>query len=622
MQQTTAGTPPLSLDQLTTLANRYAPIVRFHPDEPFFMCSIDWYLQHSTLYGPNGYVKESPTVADLPTGKTDDGKYSLHMKDTVKPGDLSSARTYVHAWWQSGNDYLDLQYWFCYGYNGPGTLHLSNPVQSNDVSLAPLGEHWVDWEQTTVRIKISTRQVLGVFLSQHGEGDWITDLTKFQRKNDQFIVYASRNGHALYAQPGANPTNSFDAKLISFYLRNDTADHGTSFDSASKLDLVAAEFLPDFTEPRWLHFPYRYGLGTGSHLTVQTVQQILKAALSGPLTWVLDLLTGGALSALAETILPAFQFDDTNGVYGPQTQSYWKSLDLPQYNIKPGYTGHNTNPSTPPSITTFKNQYHVFFQDHDRTGIMHISSSDGENWPKDEMYTGRASSSGPCSIVYENTLHVFYRDEKGNGILYIRSTDGKIWSKDPIYTGQNCDGQPSAAVLNKTLCVTAVGHGGNKLVWAVQSGLNGKWTHGETGYTTNASAPPCVVSFANLFHLFFQESGSKRIMHLISSDGVNWQKSNAFYTGFDTSAGPAAIVFNQILYVFYRDSDGNGMLYIQSTDGIAFSPVPVGYTGLNGDHEPAIAAAADHSGMCLACVDASTRLKTNNGIMRAVIKPW
>jgi hypothetical protein len=110
-------------------------------------------------------------------------------------------------------------------------------------------------------------------------------------------------------------------------------------------------------------------------------------------------------------------------------------------------------------------------------------------------------------------------------------------------------------------------------------------------------------------------------MHLISSDGVNWKKSNPFYTGFDTSAGPAAIAFNQTLYVFYRDPDGNGILYIQSTDGIAFSPVPDAYTGLNGDHEPTIAA-KDQSGMCLICVDASTRFKTNNGIMRAVIKPW
>jgi hypothetical protein len=609
---------PFTLEQLEKVANRYAPIVRFHPKEPYFMCTVDWYLQRGTLCGLNGYKKSAPAVSDLPTGNTDDGKYWLEMTEDAKKGDLATARTYVHAWWQQGNGYTDLQYWFCYGYNGPGTLNASNPFNSNDISLAPLGEHWIDWEQMTVRIKNETQEVLGVFLSQHGEGEWITDLKRFERKNDQFIVYASLNGHALYAQPGINPTNAFDAKVISFYLRNDTATGGAFFDAAGKLDIVSADFIPGLTEPKWLHFPYRYGLGSDTHITKEAVAAILKAVL-GPFGWILKLVGGSVIEALAEAILPVIKFDDTNGVYGPQTQSYWASRLIPKFNISTGYTGSNTNADTPPSITFFKGLYHIFFQDYKGKGIMHLVSADGITWAKPtSWYTGKPTSAGPCSIVYENLLHVFYRDGDGNGILHIQSADGENWQPArQSYIGINCDKQPSAAVVNNRLCVTAVDHNSNKIRWAVQTSINGDWSHGDTGYTTNPSTPPCVVAFGNLFHLFFQDYNGKGIMHLTSPDGVRWMQSEVFYTGYETSSGPAAVVFGNLLYLFYRDGSGNGILYLQSADGIGWSPVPCWYIGLNGDHEPRITATTDGSCMCLTCIHAG-----GNGMMRAVFKPW
>lgn len=609
--------PPFTLDQLQKVANRYAPIVRFHPNEQYFMCTVDWYLQRGTLCGLNGYKKVSPTVADLPTGDTDDGKYWLEMTDAAKKGDLSTARTYVHAYCQPGNDYTDLQYWFCYGYNGPGTLYVASALDHNDVNLAPLGEHWIDWEQMTIRIKNDTQEVLGVFLSQHGEGEWITDQKRFERKNDQFIIYASRNGHALYAQTGENPTNSYDAVVIRFRLRNDTANGGASFDSAGKLDIVSADFIPGLTEPKWLHFPYRYGLGSDAHITKDAIASILSTVF-GPFKWIVDLLGGGIVQALAEAILPVIKFDDTNGVYGPQTQSYWTSRLIPKFDIHVGYTGWNTNPSTPPAISFFKGLYHILFQDHGGNGIMHITSPDGVTWSQPRsFYTGYNSSSGPCSIVYKNVLHVFFRDGSGNGILHMLTRDGENWLADPrFYIGLNCDGQPSAAVLNDRLCIVAIDHGGNGIMWAIQN-PNGDWTHGYTGYNTNPSTPPCIATFNNLFHLFFQDHNGRGIMHLTSPDGITWARSEVFYTDYNTSAGPASIAFDRLLYIFFRDGSGNGILYIQSSDGQGWSPAPCWYIGLNCDHEPRITDNSDRPEMCLACIDAD-----GNGIMRAVFKPW
>jgi hypothetical protein len=612
--KTGSAPSPFTLDQLNVLANRYAPISRFHPSEIYFMCSVEFYLQHSTLYGPNGFIKASPTVADLPTtGNKDDGKYWLVMQDTVKPGDLSTAKTYVHAHWEEGNAYTDLQYWFCYGYNGPGTLHIYNLLSSADIGLAPLGEHWVDWEMVTVRIKNDTQAVLGVFLSQHGSGEWISDLTKFERQNDQFIVYPSLNGHAIYAQPGTNPTESGSFLTIGWYLRNDTAVGGLTFNSANNCIIVSTECVPGFVEPNWVLFPYRWGLGTDS--TAASIVQILKQVL-GPLSWVLQPEINALAAAVAAVLVPRFSFDDTNGVYGPATQSYWDGSLLPQFNISTGYTGWNTDPSAPPCISLFNNLYHIFFKDHGGNGIMHITSPDGITWSESaKFYTGYNTSAGPCSVVFQNILYVFFRDGSGNGILHIQSSDGVNFAPSPNwYIGLNCDGQPMAYVKDSQLCIVAVDHGGNGIMWAAQTGLNGTWNHGYTGW--NTSAVPSIVSFLGLWHVFFQDHNGKGIMHLTSPDGITWSESANFYTGFNTTAGPGAVVCDDVLYIFFRDGNGNGILYIQSEDGVKFNPAPGWSIGLNCDKEPRVTAANDSS-MCLDCIDAG-----GNGIMRAVFNPW
>jgi hypothetical protein len=606
-------TPP-TLDQLKTLAKRYAPIVRFHPDEQHFMCNVDWYLQRGTLIGPDGYSKVSPSVEDLPTATADDGKWSLQMTDEVMKGDLSTARTYVRAYWQTGKPYFDIQYWFCYGYNGTGTLHVSG-LNSADVSIAPLGGHWIDWEVTTIRIKIDTQQVVGVYLSAHGDGDLITDLSTFQRQNDQFIVYASKNGHACYAKPGNNPTHSFDGGVLSFYLRNDTADGGQFFDSAGRLDIVSVNYLSTIVEPRWLQFPYRWGAGADSHLTVEAVSAVLAAVL-GPISII---LTPVIMSDLAEVILSQIKFDDTYGVYGPQTQSYWDSKLISDFVIATGYTGWNTNNDTPPSIAFFKGKYHVFFRDHNGNGIMHIESPDGFIWssPK-SFYTGFNGSGGPFAIVYQNTLCVYFRDGNGNGLLHVQSTDGETWTPSSNwYMGINIDSQPTAAVLNGTLCVVGVDNGGNGIMYALQKDLNNPSAHGYTGWNTNGNVPPCVVAFNSAFHCFFQDHNGNGIMHITSADGSTWSEATSFYTGYNTSAGPGAIAFDEQLYVYFRDGNGNGILAVRSSDGDKFSPTPSWYTGLNCDNSPRIATADDNQSQCIAATD-----QGGNGVMRAVILPW
>jgi hypothetical protein len=327
---------PLTAQELHTAINTYGPVLRFHPTEQYKMCSIEWYLQHATLHdSKTGIDIPHPTVAQLPTGPKDGGRYWLIIDDGAKGGSLSTAKGYVHALWTPAHDYTDLQFWFFYAYNGPGTAHVNGLimdtiVHTGDVDLAPLGEHFGDWECCMVRIDNNTKQPIGVWLSQHSSGQYFneSELNQFTRVNgQQFVVYASRNGHAVYVQPGSNYTEHYKIPpggipaALEFFLRNDTADGGLSLDCGKVYEIVSADWLqPPVPQAQWLQYPYRWGPeATTTHMSPSTVSRILNAGL-GPL----GILVPGYIDLeMAGLILPFFVTDDLNGPDGPTLKSTW-----------------------------------------------------------------------------------------------------------------------------------------------------------------------------------------------------------------------------------------------------------------------------------------------------------
>lgn len=621
------GPIPASMNEkdLLALANLFAPVIHFHQEEPFLPCTVEWYLNKCQLHGPNGFSVRPTRIADLPEGYTDDGNYWLEVDESAKagtlkdtnPGDPDYPEAYVHAEYQVAAPYVDLQYWIFFGYNGPGTLQIEVNGTADNFDLAPVGEHWSDWEMVVVRLNQSTGEPVAVFLSQHGEGVWYQgDLLaeKLQRNGNslQYVVYSSKNGHAMYPGIGMNPTNSGSFDDVSYLLRNDTDDRGSVFNTAGHLSIVSSNFSPDVAEAKWLRFPDRWGKGVPASLPESTTNNIIEKV--HPTDGFISGFENQFLKQVVSMISDAFPIDNTDGVHGPMTQSYWWSIPLIPNN---GYTGYNTNPYCPPAIASFNNLFHVFFKDHGGNGVMHLTSADGIQWTRpNSFYTGVNTSSGPRPVVYMGTLYVFFRDGSGNGILHIQSKDGDTWSAAPNwYIGQNCDGEPSAAVLNGTLCVVSVDHGGNGIMRAVQNAVDGPWNLGYTGY--NTSAPPCIVAYKGLFHVFFMDHGGKGIMHLTSPDGIYWKPSESWYTGNTTSAGPAAVVYGDACYIFFRDGSGNGILSLESINGVTWRPTANSYFGLNGDGQPSVAVKSDKTGLCVVCVDANGK----NGIMRSVLTP-
>jgi hypothetical protein len=330
---------PLSEREVREAIAQYAPVLHFHPDEKYNMCSIGWFLAHATLHDKvTGKTIVHPTFEQLPGGSADDHRYWLTLEESATGGDLSTAKAYVHALWRNDLPFTDLQFFFFYAYNGPGTAHVNilafdTIVHGGNATLNPLGAHFGDWESCVLRIDNASKRLIGVYISQHAGGRYIpeSELGQLTRVNgEQIVLYASRNGHAVYPDVGPHytyhykePPNLGDLPppaAFEFFLRNDTADGGGSLDCAQHYEIIAAEAPIGVRSPLWVSYPYRWGPeGAVTRMSPKTANDLVVAALGIPT----DLLPGSQLIDLVGEILPAFIKDDLNGPSAPISKDIW-----------------------------------------------------------------------------------------------------------------------------------------------------------------------------------------------------------------------------------------------------------------------------------------------------------
>ncbi|KAI8819761.1 vacuolar protein sorting-associated protein 62, partial [Fimicolochytrium jonesii] len=329
----------LTREELERAIGTYGPTLLLHPDEKYNNTSVEYFLQHATLVSKRGAEIPHPTVDQLPQSG-DPGEYWLRLDlEAAKAGDFTAAKAYVRAHWVPGQTYTDLQFWLFSAYNGPGSAHINGLVfnkivHSGDVVLEPLGEHFGDWECIVVRIDHQSKEMSGVWLSQHAKGrfytrDEIYSNFKLLRATHP-IVYSSLNGHANYASPGLNPSEYHKVPPggipagIEFELRNDTAEGGRILDCSQKYELISADFLTGadaIREPKWVTYPFRWGPeGTATHMSPHDVGEILRAAFG-------ERVPEGVVKVvdeLAALVLPYFVKDDLNGAEAPQTHDAWR----------------------------------------------------------------------------------------------------------------------------------------------------------------------------------------------------------------------------------------------------------------------------------------------------------
>ena len=304
--------PPPDAAALDALVRKFGPLVYHHPDEQYRMCSVDWFLQRTVLVAPNGV--RTP-AAQLNTASGIPAQSQSYFLDLATPGDTStwrghpeSAKAYARAKLLPGG-FMDLQYWFFYAYNGPGTAAVKSLIggatasEEPRISLQPLGSHMGDWEQVTMRVELATERLCAVYFSQHNYGQWVDHDTSGSELTlvpnvylpgvKQVVVYSSRNGHASYPQKGMNadinvtqpPSIPSFWKAVTLYpqwnfkLRNDTESSAYSLDCSVHYQLLSADYLSTGSEPAWLEYKGRWGPLREQNLSDARLRELLKAAI-------------------------------------------------------------------------------------------------------------------------------------------------------------------------------------------------------------------------------------------------------------------------------------------------------------------------------------------------------
>ena len=110
-----------------------------------------------------------------------------------------------------------------------------------------------------------------------------------------------------------------------------------------------------------------------------------------------------------------------------------------------------------------------------------------------------------------------------------------------------------------------------------------RWGEGGfyTGFTTHLA--PAVVHWQGKYHVFHVTSDHGKIQHLVSENGMAWEKAAPDEIGFSASGAVCPLVVGGELVLFFRDGSGNGLLYVVWKNGkFERPPTPEGwYCGIN-----------------------------------------
>jgi hypothetical protein len=263
---TATQAPKISKDFLEKAIQTYAPVLAPHKDEKYRPTCVESYLG----------VTEGFDYVDRDDKKTYRGLRLKGSDPNLRAGDPAKAKVYVNV--KVGDKTTDLQYWFLYAYNGPGTAYLKKLALNmryeaiGDYELGEMGIHEGDWEHITVRIDNKTGKATptdSLYMAAHDSGG-SSDVEKAMvdcNGQRRLKVYASKNGHATYLEPERHYNATVKAGLVEFRLLNDAAAPDSNpIDYRGRCEVIGIQGDPvlrgiwGFTPQPWIAtYPGRWG---------------------------------------------------------------------------------------------------------------------------------------------------------------------------------------------------------------------------------------------------------------------------------------------------------------------------------------------------------------------------
>lgn len=225
-------TPP----QQQALAERYAPILYFHPDERNFLQDPNTFLAQSSLREERDFRgdEEVHGVGDVPPeelagigeeNKTDDSALFLdHSDETlgegIREGDLAnSLNLYSYGFnpqANGGKGAHEITYYLFYAYN-------DGPPEG----IGEVQNHEGDWERVTIQLDPDTNLPLEMRYSAHEGDNTLRTGSGIPMEDGRPVVFVGKGSHASYPEPGQWHTEGPG-------VHDYTSDDGIRFDLSTR----------------------------------------------------------------------------------------------------------------------------------------------------------------------------------------------------------------------------------------------------------------------------------------------------------------------------------------------------------------------------------------------------
>lgn len=335
--------------ELLHMAMDNCPQLVHHKDEKYHVSSVESFLARSSvnLYDQDGHEKNYHPDSDFSEFPDHGAKHffkDMDGRDKIakRPFNPKEAKVYVNFKGLPNSDFVDIQYWYFYPWNGPGIARLTSVIMDTNMpgaqtlELGNLGEHEGDWEHVTLRVNTKEKggpKAKAIFLSQHDGGKWLP-MDMVQHHNHRPKFYASLNGHAAYSKIDDNPSRHvrkldrisgffhfLSPPAIDFKQVNDTKK-GQMFDGINDIVVIGAHNIPsmvDFKGPNWVNFKGRFGHSADNFTTEEAhiPADTLRDALAQAILTTAPMMP--QVAVLAPVLVPAILAFETYVMIDPET---------------------------------------------------------------------------------------------------------------------------------------------------------------------------------------------------------------------------------------------------------------------------------------------------------------
>ncbi|KAJ3099972.1 Vacuolar protein sorting-associated protein 62 [Phlyctochytrium planicorne] len=256
----TARDAPVS-PELQQLVQKYAPLIRFHPDEKAYVTSVDYFLSHPRVYLRDEAGNRPANTPALSTsnldflqkqGQDDSSKYLWVDGNVVADPDLPAENQFLYG----NRDVTGVPIYAFIVPKANGVTDIYYIGKSSPLGI--VDDHVGDWERFIVRTQNGQAIALDYY-THGGQGVRVVPANdpRVQWVGTHPVVYSAQGSHGSWPQAGSNVY----VTVAGLYdLTDETADGGSQWRTWENVKPVIYKPNGGYTDDlAFLNFRGRYG---------------------------------------------------------------------------------------------------------------------------------------------------------------------------------------------------------------------------------------------------------------------------------------------------------------------------------------------------------------------------